>query len=40
MREKEMTAHVASVGADTGQSPQNICIDSIAHTKEKINDFM
>lgn len=39
MREKEMTAHVASVGADTGQSPQNICIDSIAHTKEKINDF-
>ena len=39
MREKEMTAHVASVGADAGQSPQNICIDSIAHTKEKINDF-
>lgn len=39
MREKEMTAHVASVGADTGQSPQNSCTDSIAHTKEKINRF-
>ena len=39
MREKEMTAHVASVGADAGQSPQNSCIDSIAHTKEKINRF-
>ena len=39
MREKEMTAHVASVGADARQSPQNSCIDSIAHTKEKINRF-